>query len=307
MTSMQEPMLITVALCTHNHADRLGQTLADLKKLASPESPWEIVVIDNACSDDTPRILSDSGWHPLGVPVRIVREMRLGLSNARNRALEEASGEYLLFIDDDETPDPGWLIAYEQAMVAHSPDALGGRIEVMFEHGGRPDWLQDELLGFLGHLDHGEDRWLTENNTPFYGGNFAVKKDIFARVGVFDADLGRKGSVNAGGEDTEFYRRLIAQGHSVRWVQAAIIHHRIRADKLRRNYLLDLHYRQGLAEGARKRGKRGRLPPRYLFGQLARSIKAALKQRFSEGRNQSLRKEMNVAYFIGYIRGWLAR
>jgi glycosyltransferase involved in cell wall biosynthesis len=303
----QDPFLITVALCTHNHADRLPRTLVDLGKLISPSSPWEILLVDNASTDETPALLADTAWRPPGVPVRIFHEKRLGLSSARNRAIKEARGEYLLFIDDDETPDPQWLTAYEHDMLAYTPDALGGRIDVLFEHGERPSWLQDELLGFLGHLDHGEGCWLSEPDTPFYGGNFAVRVDIFPEIGEFDADLGRKGQVNTGGEDTEFYRRLVAANYRVRWAPDAIINHRIRADKLWRSYFLDLHYRQGMSEGSRTRGDRKRLPPKYLFGQLARAIKIALQRRFKQGKDHSLRLEMNATYFLGYIKGWITR
>jgi len=306
-SDQQESFLITVALCTHNHADRLPRTLADLGKVTLPSSPWEILLIDNASTDETPALLADSAWRPQGVPVRIVREQHLGLSNARNRAIQESRGKYLLFVDDDETPGQQWLTAYEHAMLTYTPDALGGRIDVLFEHGERPSWLQDELLGFLGHLDHGEDCWLNEPDTPFYGGNFAVRVDIFSEVGEFDADRGRKGQVNTGGEDTEFYRRLVASNYQVRWVSGAIINHRIRADKLWRSYFLDLHYRQGMSEGSRTRGNRKRLPPRYLFGQLARAIKTALQRRFKQGKDYSLRLEMNASYFLGYIKGWMAR
>lgn len=303
---MDNPILITVALCTHNHADRLPKTLSDLGKMESPSRPWEIVVVDNGCTDDTPELLADTDWRPPGIPVRIVQEEKLGLSNARNCALNNALGQYLVFIDDDETPVPHWLAAYERDMLEYAPDALGGPIEVAFEHGGRPSWLQDELLGFLGRLDHGEGRWLTDPATSFYGGNFAVRKDVFQHIGEFDSELGRKGKVNAGGEDTEFYRRLIENEYTVRWVADATIHHRIRADKLRRSYFLELHYRQGFIEGSRKRDKSSRIPPRYLFGQLTRAVKIALQRRFSQGKKHSLRLEMNVIYFLGYIKGWVA-
>lgn len=301
---METSTFITVALCTHNHADRLPRTLKDLGKMSAPTRPWEIVVVDNGCTDETPGLLADPAWWPANVPVRIVPEEKLGLSNARNRALKVAHGQYLVFIDDDETPHPQWLVAYERDMLIHAPDALGGPIEVTFEHGGRPAWLQDELLGFLGRLDHGEGQWLTDPATTFYGGNFAVRKNIFSEIGEFDSELGRKGRINAGGEDTEFYRRLISNNYTVRWVPDATIHHRIRADKLHRRYFLELHYRQGLIEGSRKRGKSSRIPPKYLWGQLTRAIKSALQSRFSQGKEQSLRLEMNVVYFLGYIKGW---
>lgn len=295
---------LTLALCTHNHADRLRRTLADLKQLQHPSRPWEIVIVDNASRDETPELLADPAWRPPGVPVRVVREAALGLSHARNRALREAQGEYLIFIDDDETPDPNWLCAYEQAMVAFNPDALGGRIEVLFEDGDRPAWLQDQLLGFLGKLDHGEARWLTDPRTAIFGGNFAFRREVFEKIGVFDTALGRKGAANIGGEDVEVHRRLLAAGCSVRWVPEAVIHHRIQTPKLRRGYFLELHYRQGRIEGVRARNG-SRLPAKHLFGQFLRATFRALKQRWREGANHSLRLEMNMAYFFGYILGWI--
>ncbi|TCV88126.1 glycosyltransferase family 2 protein [Sulfurirhabdus autotrophica] len=299
------PPFITVALCTHNHVDRIKRTLADLAQLQPPVKPWEFLVIDNGCADGTSELLAEMAWRPAGVAVRVVREENLGLSNARNRALQEAHGEYLLFMDDDETPDPAWLVVYEQAMLEHQPDALGGRIEVLFEDGERPDWLQDELLGFLGKLDHGEARWLTERTTPIFGGNFAFRLSVFDRIGNFDARLGRQGSANNGGEDTEIYRRLLEHGCRVRWVPGAIIQHRIQTPKLRRDYFLDLHFRQGRMEGARKRGNLSRVPPRYLVPQILRAYGQAIALRLKKGSAHSLRQEMNAAYFTGYVVGWM--
>jgi glycosyltransferase involved in cell wall biosynthesis len=296
---------ITVALCTHNHADRLARTLAALAHLPPPSRPWELVVIDNACTDSTPQLLAASDWRPAGVEVRIVREGKLGLSNARNRAVQESRGEYILFIDDDETPDPAWLTAYEQAMREHRPDALGGRIEVLFEDGARPLWMQEEVLGFLGKLDHGEARWLSEPGTPIFGGNFAFRRSVLEHIGNFDARLGRQGAANIGGEDTEIYRRLLEHGCRVRWVPQAIIHHRIQTPKLRRSYFLDLHFRQGRTEGSRKRGAGSHVPPLYLYPQVARAYGRALAMRLRQGANHSLRLEMNAAYFTGYLAGWI--
>lgn len=296
---------LSVALCTHNHADRLVRTLADLQAVKPPTRPWEFIVIDNGCTDGTTALLAAHPWALAGATARVVREDKLGLSNARNRALREARGQYLLYMDDDETPDPAWLLAHERAMIEHQPDALGGRIEVMFEDGDRPAWLQDELLGFLGKLDNGEARWLTSDETPIFGGNFAFRRTVFDRIGDFDARLGRMGKVNSGGEDTEIYRRLLAFACRVRWVPDAVINHRIQTPKLRRRYFLDLHFRQGRWQGARKRGAGSRVPPKYLIPQLLRACGKALAQRLREGGDHSLRLEMNAAYFSGYILGWI--
>ena len=298
-------ILITVALCTHNHRDRLLKTLANLRTLDLPSRPSELLIIDNASSDGTSDLLANRDNLRSDWPTRVVREMKLGLSNARNRAIEDAAGEYIFFMDDDETPGRQWLTSYEQAIVAYRPDALGGRIDVLFEDGDRPAWVTDEILGFLGKLDHGgEERVLTDRSTPIYGGNFGFRRELFARIGNFDARLGRLGTKNIGGEDTEIYRRMHDMGCTVVWVPDAVIYHRIQSDKLRRGYFIDLHFRQGRVEGRRKRDTGSRVPPRYLYGQLGRALTAALRQRREQGGNSSLRKEMNAAYFLGYIVGW---
>ncbi len=300
---MAEPFL-SVALCTHNHADRLARTLGELGRLEPPRRPWELIVVDNGCTDRSPQLLAATHWRPPGVEVRVAKEEQLGLSHARNRAVQEARGEYLLFFDDDETPDSQWLTAHEAALEEFRPDASGGRIEVLFE-GPRPAWLTDELLGFLGKLDHGAATWLTQSSTPFHGGNFAIRRGLTKQTGDFDTTLGRKGSANTGGEDTEFYRRLLQADCKIRWVPDAVIHHRIESGKLKRNYFLDLHFRQGRMEGARKRAGASRIPPRYLIPQLGRAFGHALKHRLKAGADRSLRQEMNAAYFTGYVLGWI--
>lgn len=80
--------------------------------------------------------------------------------------------------------------------------------------------------------------------------------------------------------------------------------HRIQAEKLTRAYFLDLHYRMRRMEAARIRGDTPQLPPRYLYGQLIRALWAAVRQGWLKGREASLRREMNVAYFLGQMVGW---
>jgi len=297
-------MLFTVALCTHNHADRLVRTIADIKKLHMPCSAWELLFIDNGCTDRTQSLLAAQVW-PAGWTVRVVHETKLGLSNARNRAIAEARGEYLIFIDDDETPVPEWLQVYETLVRNHAPDAFGSRIEVLFE-GERPAWLGDNLLGFLGQLRRSETSiQLTQPAASFYGGNFGFRKSVCDVVGKFDADLGRKGTNNTGGEEVDFYRRLLDHGLKVWWTPDATIYHRIETDKLKRSYFHDLHYRQGRMEAIRRRGSGSRIPPAYLFPQLGRAISAFLRQWHTAGLRSTVRSEMNISYFVGYIHGWM--
>lgn len=295
----------TVAICTHNHADHLAVTLSSLKSLNHPECAWELLIVDNASTDETPQLLLRDDWQVPGIDNRVVREAALGVANARNRAVCEARGEYVIFLDDDETPDSGWLRAFERTIRAERPDAAGGAIRVLFEGAARPSWLTDDLLPFLGQLDYGaEPKPLTERSTPIWTGNAAFRVTTLRTLGLFDAELGRRGGNRAGGEDVDMYRRLLAAGCDMRWVPGAVIHHRIRVSKLSKRFFLDLHREQGKLEGSKSRQGASRLPPLWLLVNLAKAVSKASASRLVNGSNHSLRREMNVSYFIGYLHGW---
>ena len=296
---------LTVAVCTHNHLDALRQTLRNIHQLRPPHGGWEFLVVDNSSTDGTAPWLADNNWQRQDVECRVVQEPALGVAHARNRALKEARSDYVLFLDDDESPDPEWLSEMAGVLQQHQPAAAGGRICAAIA-GGKPSWLSEELLGFLGELDYGNQiSRLTDPSTPIFTGNAAFHKATALNIGGFDINLGRRGKQQTGGEDTELYRRIIAKNLEVVWVPNAIIHHRIEPWKLRRRYFLDLHFRQGRIEGARTRGSASRLPPKYLIPQVARAYTRALAKRLGEGADHSLRLEMNAAYFTGYLVGWM--
>lgn len=298
-------MKLTLAICTHNHLPALKETLAGLHDLYSPHGRWELLIVDNASSDGTGPWLAQGGWQRKDIDCRVVYESQLGVAHARNRALNDAEGEYVVFLDDDETPEPDWLVRVEQVIDARQPAAIGGRIRAQLPE-TRPKWLRDELLGFLGELDYGPvGRVLDESSTPIFTGNAAFHRQTVLGAGGFDCDLGRRGNIQSGGEDTELYRRLIKLGKVVYWAPQAIIYHRIEPWKLRRTYFLQLHYRQGKMEGARTRGGQPRFPPKYLIPQLLRAYGRALARRLRRGAAYSVRLEMNAAYFTGYVLGWI--
>ena len=66
-----------------------------------------------------------------------------------------------------------------------------------------------------------------------------------------------------------------------------------------------MHFRQGRSEGAAKRGSGRRIPPPYLFAQWLRALGRAVGRRLGSGADQSLRLEMNAAYFCGFLLGWI--
>ena len=102
-----EKLDVTVIICTRNRALQLASVLDSACKLIVPPGlTWEFVVVDNGSADGTADVVTR---YVDRLPIRCVREETPGLSNARNRGVEAANGEYICWTDDDVVIDPEWL------------------------------------------------------------------------------------------------------------------------------------------------------------------------------------------------------
>lgn len=101
----------SVVVCVYN---RPGQVKDCIKSLLNQTfRPFEIVIVDNGSTDETPMVLNDlQNANATDVPIRIVTHPRnLGLCRARNTGLDAASGDIVLYTDSDCTVHPDWLAA----------------------------------------------------------------------------------------------------------------------------------------------------------------------------------------------------
>src|SRR5215468_3703384 len=93
---------VSVIICCYNSSTRLPDTLSHLgRQNVRPSIPWEVVIVNNASTDNT-TVVAHQCW-PSDAPtvLRVVYEPRLGLSHARSRGLSEARYEIVSFVDDD--------------------------------------------------------------------------------------------------------------------------------------------------------------------------------------------------------------
>jgi glycosyltransferase involved in cell wall biosynthesis len=97
---------ISVIICTHNpREDYLRRVLEALRAQALPLADWELLLVDNA-SEKPLAGRVDLSWHPNSYHVR---EEKTGLTHARLRGIAESHGELLVFVDDDNVLNPGFL------------------------------------------------------------------------------------------------------------------------------------------------------------------------------------------------------
>ena len=229
---------LSVAICTWNRSALLRQTLEALTQLdVPPPLRWELVVVNNNCTDDTPRVLHD--FHDR-LPLTVVNETRQGLSHARNAAVQHCSGEYILWTDDDVRVESGWLAAYARAIDAF-PQAsfFGGPITPRFER-APPPWLTQiwpRVASAYGERALGDAplKFDGERLTPF-GANYAVRRSDQQRH-PYDPRLGARGGSLVLGEEICLVRSLLAEGGEGWWVPDARIEHHVPAGLLTVRYL----------------------------------------------------------------------
>jgi len=230
-------MKLTVAVCTWNRAPLLERTLASLFAMQRPRAEWELIVVDNNSTDDTPATLAR--W-TTRLPLRVVTERKQGLSHARNAAIDAASGDYILWTDDDVQVSDRWLLAYERAIERHPAVAIfGGPIRPWFEH-EPPAWLRawmPEVESAFACRDFGsQERPLHPTECIPFGANFALRM-AEQRSHRFDPSLGRVKEGGTLGEETTVMRALLRAGSTGIWVPDAPVQHWVPAERMSLDYL----------------------------------------------------------------------
>jgi GT2 family glycosyltransferase len=220
---------ISIVVCTHNRAAMLSDALASLAKLETGERfSYEIVLVDNASSDETPRVALEITKR---VPsLRYAVEWKKGIATARNRGFREANGEWIAFFDDDQLADPRWLLELFTYAQDHNLRAVGGPVHLKL-----PDGCQRNLHSFVRML-LGESRLGTEPFTysPKLSpgtGNLMLHRSVFEQVGLFDEAF----AVRA--EDTDLFCRMWRAGIEACYVPTAIVHHVTPPQRLEEQYL----------------------------------------------------------------------
>jgi GT2 family glycosyltransferase len=246
VTVQRHRILATVIVCTHNRGRLLSEGLPELLAQQLPAGRYEVLVVDNACSDDTPERVGDLLERYPG-RIRYVREDRLGLSSARNAGIRHANGPIIAFIDDDAVPDQGWLASLVSAFDSPMVACAGGPVIPVVE-GNLPPWFSPKLQTYISVFDKGSEPVpLTYNEYP-RGVNIAFRKTVFHGVGLFSVSFGRKGRSLMSYEEIELCYRIERAGWTILYVPGASVHHTVHAERLSRDWFLRRFYWQGKSE-----------------------------------------------------------
>jgi O-antigen biosynthesis protein len=219
---------VSVIICSRDRPELLRRAITSMLTLG--DQLHELIVVDNAPSDDASRLVVAS----FGDRVRYIVEPVPGLARARNSGLEACSGNFVVFTDDDVEPDAAWLDVLSATFAAHPgavcvsggvlPASLSTPAELRFqEFGGYLlDFQETEL-----HLS------LDPSPSPLFpfhpkllgtGANMAFRTEALRHLGGFDPVLGA-GTPARGGEDIDIAVRVLLAGHLLVRQPAAVLWH----------------------------------------------------------------------------------
>lgn len=243
---------LSLIIATYNRAEQLMVTLESVATQRHPAQRWECIVVDNNSKDDTrERVEAFAAAHP-DLQLRYVFESNQGLSYARNRGIEEAKGEIIAFVDDDERIVEEFVSAYVELFASH-PDAMsaGGKIVAEYPT-GRPRWMSKYAEQPIANpMDYGKSiKPFPKGRIPG-GGNMAMRRSVFDKIGRFDTSLGRTGKQLIGGEESDLFERIEAAGMACYYVPRAVMYHIIPESKLTIDYFRRLAFNTGLSQRRR--------------------------------------------------------
>ena len=298
-------MDISVIVCTYNRSHLLKGNLEALScQQVQPGCEWEVVVVDNNCTDDTARVVARAA-EKFPTAIRRVEESKQGLSNARNRGIAEGRGRYLLFTDDDTVPRPDWVQSIVETFEQNSCDAVGGRVDIIWP-AARPPWFADEMISSLAGVDYGQLEIELTSEQPLLGANMAFKRMVFERCGGFDPELGRIGNKLLGGEETELFGRLCKAGLSGKYQPRAVVGHVIEQERVRKRYFRKIYFYGGQSRGRGYTAQSARRIvgiPTFAFRQFCQKIASILTAVVIEKPEQSFMKELQAWWLLGFMTG----
>lgn len=303
---------VSIVVCTHNRARHLVEALRSLFGQGETHATFEILLVDNRSSDETPlfgRELAEKGL------VRSIAEPQLGLCHARNTGWKAARGRYVAYFDDDALAEEGWIDAVVEAFDRHpEPGVVGGRVLPIWE-AQRPAWLSDAIARSLTIVDWpGGAHVIPDVRVEWLvGANMAIRRDVLEEAGGFDPRLDRIGGNMLSGGDVHLQRAAIERGHACFYFPGMAIRHLAPRSRLRQQWFENRYYWQGISDAVMalvtdhpSRMQRLALAGRALATLLRRPSDLASLARRSENPVQFERR-CHALIEVGYIAGMLGK
>jgi glycosyltransferase involved in cell wall biosynthesis len=235
----------SVLLATRNRASILEAVLNEYCRLQAPLGGWDVVIVDNGSTDRTKDVIH--GFRDR-LPITYCFEPTPGKNAALNAGLPFVTGDLIVFTDDDIFPRPDWLVELCAAAAAHESYSIFGGIILPRWETPPSDLIREAIpqsMCFGIHVS-GMHEGPGDSNRAF-GGNVAIRADVFHAGYRFDTSVGPRPTSYAMGGETNLIRRLVGDGLGVWCSERAIVEHLVPRAHLETSWILKRAERWGRA------------------------------------------------------------
>ncbi len=225
---------ISVCICTYRRPELLQGLLENLKNQVTDDLfAYSIVVVDNDRQRSAEPVVSHFAASAL-IPILYCMEPEQNIPKARNRAVANASGDYVAFIDDDEFPTETWLLTLYEACQRYEADGVLGPVNPHFDE-EPPKWIR--LGKYWQRTAYPTGTIIDGRNGRT--GNVLLKREVFpAGEEPFRPEFRT-------GEDKDFFTRMIEAGRTFVWCQEAVVYETVPPARWKRSFILKRSLLQG--------------------------------------------------------------
>lgn len=245
MDDLPEDPRVSVVLCTYatDMFDHFSEAAESVLDQTYPDVELVVFVDGN---DELCELVREEYAEADRVIIHCNEENR-GLSFGRNKGVELASGDIVAFMDDDAVADEHWVAELVAAYRRHDALAVGGRMEPRWV-AGRPDFLPEEFYWLIGVTYRGFPTEETEVRNTF-SSNLSFRREAFQKIGAFETHLGKRGSNDLQGAETELCSRLGEKfGRGVIYKPEAVVEHKVFDFRTDIGWLVERAFWQGYSK-----------------------------------------------------------
>jgi glycosyltransferase involved in cell wall biosynthesis len=205
---------ISICICTCDRPAMLDRLLREIpQQETSGAFNYSVAIVDNHPTQSA-RPVVEKYSREGKIIITYAPEPKRNIALARNTALSHATGDFIVFIDDDEFPTPNWLLSLFLACKTHQVAGVLGPVKPHFERQA-PRWLVKG--GFYQRANHPTGFVMPWQECRT--GNVLFRRNILdSSEPAFDLKFG------SGGEDQDFFGRMIERGHRFVWCDEAVVY-----------------------------------------------------------------------------------
>lgn len=239
VSSEQIKIRLSIIICTYNRADYLRDCLQSLVEQKANKELYQVIVINNNSTDSTLSVAKS--FQNKFSHYKVVTEKKQGLSHARNRGFQEASGEWIGYVDDDGQVRSDCVDLVFFTIDHYDFDCFGGVI-VESDKRPKPKWLNFNL--YPRHGETQKEGIVELKDACFFGGLCFWKRDIFDQF-CFDPKLGMNGNNIGYSEEVFLQHTLRANGKKIGVNPVLVLEHAIPEHKQKVSWFIKSNYAIG--------------------------------------------------------------